>query len=141
MKKYAGKSQLDEGLGGRAGMGGGGGGGKSGPSGRMSKATKAEIKKLRDEAIKGNVKRDIKISKSAPERKEAVKKATTEVKDGVKVTKYPYVEPSAKRQKYRSLDDTLQDLDDVGFKKGGKVKCMARGGGIEVRGKTKCKYR
>lgn len=27
-----------------------------------------------------------------------------------------------------------------GLKKGGKVKCMARGGGIEVRGKTKGRF-
>ena len=28
----------------------------------------------------------------------------------------------------------------VGMKKGGKVKCMARGGGCEVRGKTKGRF-
>ena len=28
----------------------------------------------------------------------------------------------------------------LGMKKGGKVKCMARGGGIEVRGKTKGRF-
>ena len=33
--------------------------------------------------------------------------------------------------------DKLTDLNPVAKKKGGKVKCMARGGGIEVRGKTK----
>lgn len=27
-----------------------------------------------------------------------------------------------------------------GYKKGGKVKCMARGGGVEVRGKTKGRF-
>jgi hypothetical protein len=35
----------------------------------------------------------------------------------------------------KSWDD--KDTAPVGKKKGGKVKCMARGGGIEVRGKTK----
>ena len=105
--------------------------GSVGKASGMGDLSAAERAMLRNEAIQENVKRDIKISKQAPERRAAVKKATTETENGVKVTKYPYVEPSAKRQSYRSLDDTLQDLEDVGLKKGGRVKKMAKGGSVK----------
>jgi hypothetical protein len=36
-----------------------------------------------------------------------------------------------------SKKDKVTDLNPVAKKTGGNVKCMARGGGIEVRGKTK----
>ena len=111
------------------------------PSGKASGLTTAERNALKNEAIQENVKRDIAIAKKAPERKAALKAAETENKDGVKVTKYPYVEPSKKRQGYRSLDDTLQhidDVDDMGMKKGGKVSSASkRADGCAIRGKTR----
>lgn len=121
---------------------GGGGtpmiGGNISARGSMSKADRAQIDAMRKEAIQEDAVRDVKIAKSAPERKAALKEATTEVKDGVKVTKYPYVEPSARRQNYRSLDDTLQRIDDMGYKKGGKVSSASkRADGCCVRGKTR----
>jgi hypothetical protein len=39
--------------------------------------------------------------------------------------------------KMKSMYDSA--LKNEGYKKGGKVKCMAKGGGIEVRGKTRGK--
>jgi hypothetical protein len=108
---------------------------------RASGLTTAERNALKNEAIQENVKRDIAIAKKAPERKAALKAAKTENKDGVKVTEYPYVEPSKKRQGYRSLDDTLQHLDDVedmGMKKGGSVSSASkRADGCALRGKTR----
>lgn len=84
--------------------------------------------------------RDLRIAKSAPERKAALKGATTSTEDGVKVTKYPYVEPSIKRQNYQSLDDALQRIDDAGLKKGGTVKrssASKRADGCAIRGRTR----
>lgn len=37
-------------------------------------------------------------------------------------------------------DKPVPPTPPKGLKKGGKVKCMARGGGIEVRGKTKGRF-
>jgi len=124
-----------------AGRFGGSSGSGNMSSGRASRLSAAERKELKDEAIQENVKRDIAIAKKAPERKAALKAAKTENKDGVKVTEYPYVEPSKKRQGYRSLDDTMQhldDVDDMGFKKGGSVSSASkRADGCALRGKTR----
>ena len=35
---------------------------------------------------------------------------------------------------------TDKEMGALGMKKGGKAKCMAKGGGIEVRGKTKGRF-
>jgi hypothetical protein len=118
----------------KGGMGPGGVGNIEARSG----LSRAELNAMKSEAIKENVQRDIQIAKQAPERKTAMKNAETETKDGVKVTKYPYVEPSVKRQNYRSLDDALQHMDDIGMKKGGKVSsASSRADGCAQRGKTK----
>lgn len=37
----------------------------------------------------------------------------------------------------KEAKDPVPPTPKAGLKKGGKVKCMARGGGIEVRGKTR----
>lgn len=46
-----------------------------------------------------------------------------------------------KAQDKKTPDSTQAKINKLtdysGYKKGGKVKCMARGGGCEVRGKTK----
>jgi hypothetical protein len=49
-----------------------------------------------------------------------------------------------KAQDKKNPDSTQAKINKAtnysGYKKGGKVKCMARGGGIEVRGKTRGRF-
>jgi uncharacterized protein YnzC (UPF0291/DUF896 family) len=106
-------------------------------------AKKAATKGMSAEAKKEAAK------KAAQEaREEALKNAKTEVKDGVKETSYPYVDPkkagdirdfasptSSSRNAPRLTDESL---DYAGFKKGGKVSSASkRADGCAVRGKTK----
>jgi len=130
-KKY-GRPEIEMG---KVGGGGTGGGGSARSTHPMGKMTKAEKEKVKKDIIDENVRRDVGIAKKAPERKAAASQAKTTTEQGVKVTKYPYVEPSKARKNYRSLDDALKRVDEIDeYKKGGMV---TRGDGCAKRGKTK----
>jgi hypothetical protein len=112
-------------------------------------ATKAATRGMSNEARKEAAKEAAKAERDA-----ALAGAKTEVRDGVKETSLPYVDPkkagdirdfssptSSSRSAPRLSDESL---DYAGFKKGGAVKKMAKGGsassradGCAVRGKTK----
>ena len=103
---------------------------------------------------------DINQSKSQEGRKAAERAAQTSVKEGVKTTKYPYVEPKKVTAQPTSRGGGgggrggsltgigggggLPGMDEM-LAKGGKVKGYAsggsvRGGGCEQRGKTKGRF-
>jgi hypothetical protein len=106
-------------------------------------ATKAATRGMSNEARKEAAKEAAKAERDA-----ALAGAKTEVRDGVKETSYPYVDPkkagdirdfasptSSSRSAPRLSDESL---DYAGFKKGGKVSSASkRADGIAQRGKTK----
>ena len=95
------------------------------------------------------VKREIKTSKSQPERQAAEKGATSKMVEGVKVTEYPRVkggggggDSDTREMQLGSELDPKAMMRRTGryssFAKGGKVKsASARADGIAKRGKTK----
>jgi uncharacterized protein YaiL (DUF2058 family) len=123
-RKYIGKSQMDMGVGG-GGSGGMGGGSK--PSGRMGNAKKAAVRAkvdAKDAAAEARRQRRLeKLTEKRHAKNSELEEANTP--EGI-----------AYRKQLYDMGITTSDFD-LGFKKGGKVKCMARGGGCEVRGKTK----
>ena len=109
------------------------------------KAATEAVKRVEKEAVK---------SAAKEAREEAVKGATTRMEGGVKVTEYPPVknvksEVTAAENWGASRSPTARDYtrelsDELPYKKGGKIKRMAKGGsaskradGCAKRGKTR----
>lgn len=124
---------------------------------QAARAADAKGTNMADELIRlenqRRVGEDISQSKSQEGRKSAARAAQTSVKEGVKTTKYPYVEPKNITARGgggggRGGSMTgigggggLPGMDEV-LAKGGKVKSYAKGGSIDgcaQRGKTKGK--
>ena len=128
---------------------------------QAARAADAKGTNMADELIRlenqRRVGEDISQSKSQEGRKSAERAAQTSVKEGVKTTKYPYVEPKNITARGggggggRGGSMTgigggggLPGMDEM-LAKGGKVKGYAkggsvRGGGCESRGKTKGRF-
>ena len=114
--------ELLEGGGGGGMMGGGGSGNRASVAGIAEKNAKKNKTNIEDELLafdkKMDMKRELEVAKSKPERQQAEKAATVKTEGGVKTTTYPYVGANE-------------------FSKGGIASASRRADGIAQRGKTK----
>jgi len=114
--------ELLEGGGGSGMMGGGGGSNRASVAGIAEKNAKKNKTNIEDELIafdkKMDMKRELEVAKSKPERQQADKNAMVRTEGGVKTTTYPYAGANE-------------------FSKGGIASASRRADGIAQRGKTK----
>jgi hypothetical protein len=116
--------------------------------------TKSPTKKVTDkktaaEGMSSAAKKEAAKKVAQDAREEALKNAKTEVKDGVKKTSYPYVDPKkagdirdfAKPTSSSRKAPRLSDEPFFNFKKGGSVSSVSkRADGCATKGKTKGRF-